>query len=573
MPRSVAVSNRSPVLLLGAGEGEATCGILYLASHLRRNGIEAFVRLTDDDHTEAELRQSLHLLLGHVRPRVVGVSLKWFHHLARARLMVRLLKELDPTVTVVLGGNTASYYWDTVAQWPGVDHVVLGDGEGPLLALCRNEAEVPNVVARGRDGTVKKPPLTYIQGVDSGEVYYSHFDQLFLSGLDQASFSGWVAPGKGCGENCSYCGGTRGVQKASFGRAKPFLRPVEAVQRDHAEIVGRTWQLRYDFSGSTGAFLARTWAGVDLSRHATTYFLWGVPAKDLVETLCTTFARVFMVLDIGCFSEAQRLEQLKRGLLKPCPSDAELFAFIEKAQRFSNLELEISGIAGLPFANEFSLMQERRLIERVLSAGCTVGYQRLEAQPGALVTEHPARFGMVSEARTVDEFLEYFEREAGSGTVPMVRYRDEGFEAAVQATSEALEDLIREHAAEARRVRVEGSTRLVDASASRAEVSLGQWLGAYRVPPRLRAEPLTVIRSIDGTGLACAPSVALKKFSDSSLAQGDEAKVLLSTLAMFSRPTVVDAAVGHLRAKARLDDESARELIEQLAAARFLEAK
>src|ERR1044072_9518862 len=37
----------SPVLLLGAGTGEATCGSLYLAGYLRRGGIEAFVRLYD----------------------------------------------------------------------------------------------------------------------------------------------------------------------------------------------------------------------------------------------------------------------------------------------------------------------------------------------------------------------------------------------------------------------------------------------------------------------------------------------------------------------------------------------
>ena len=45
----------SPVLLIGAGTGEATCGILYLASYLRRHGIEAYVRLTDADETDEEI--------------------------------------------------------------------------------------------------------------------------------------------------------------------------------------------------------------------------------------------------------------------------------------------------------------------------------------------------------------------------------------------------------------------------------------------------------------------------------------------------------------------------------------
>src|SRR5512138_3369887 len=98
---------------------------------------------------------------------------------------------------------------------------------------------------------------------------------MFLSQLDLHCFSGWVAPGKGCTENCLYCAGTREVQRATFGRAKPFLRAVASVQRDHREIVSRTWQLRYDFPGGTTEFLERAWAGFDLSRHCATFFLWG----------------------------------------------------------------------------------------------------------------------------------------------------------------------------------------------------------------------------------------------------------------------------------------------------------
>ena len=86
--------------------------------------------------------------------------------------------------------------------------------------------------------------MTYIQGAKSEDIYYSHFDELFLSQLDLHSFSGWIQPGKGCGENCVYCGGTRGMQKASFGRAKPFLRPEQSVLRDHQDTTRALAPLR-----------------------------------------------------------------------------------------------------------------------------------------------------------------------------------------------------------------------------------------------------------------------------------------------------------------------------------------
>ncbi len=565
LPRGV----RSPVLLIGAGAGEATCGILYLASFLRRHGIEASVRLFDDDVTDDEVAASLASLLAHVRPKLVGISLKWFHHVARARTMAQAVRTIDPSVEIALGGNSATFWSNDLLGWSCVDHVVLGDGEVPLLALCRGDAAPPNVATRGRPAPAT---LGYVQGVTSSDVYYSHFDELFLSQLDLASFSGWVAPGKGCAENCLYCSGTRGMQKGTFGRAKPFLRPEASVQRDHQEIAPKTWQLRYDFSGSSAAFLERTWAGVDLSKHSTTYFLWGVPPPDLMATLAKTFARVFMVLDIGCFSETQRLEQIRRGLLKPCPTDRELFEVIAAAKRFPNLELEVSGIAGLPFASLATLAEERRLVEQVLGLGCAMGYQRLESQPGALVTEHPARFEMVSEATSFAQFLGYFDQlDPLAGTVPMVRFADRQLEAAVQATTDELDALIRDHAARRHHVALGAQTRLVNAAVSTQHVQLGSWLGHYRVPPKVATEPVTVIRSIDGTGLACAPTVAPRRFHDGTLQQAEAGAALLSVLQAFERPTTVSRAVSQLEKQRKLDGDSALEVIEHLTSGRFLQ--
>jgi len=558
------------VLLLGAGTGEATCGILYLAGYLRRNGVEAFVRLYDGDETSDEVVRSLTSLVAHVRPRLVGLSLKWFHHLARARLIAQTLRQLDPELQIVLGGNTASWFWRELVAWDCVDTVVLGDGELPLLSLCRGDASPPNCVTAA--DVRARSPFGYVQGATSREVFYSHFDELFLSQQDQHSFSGWVAPGRGCSENCLYCGGGRGVQKASFGRAKSFLRPPASVRRDHREIAHRVWQLRYDFSGGSAAFLSRSWAGVDLSGHSTTYFLWGVPPRSLVDTLARTFRRVYLVLDIGCFSELQRLELMRRGLLKPCPTDRQLFEAIEACRRHPNLELEVSGIAGLPFTNAFAFDQEQRLVARVLSLGCAVGYQRLEAQPGALVTEHPDRFGMVTEGRTFDDFLGWFSRHdpATEGAFPMVHFKDPALERAVQRHYQQLDEVVQRHAA-TRRVAVEGSSRLVNAVASTLHVELGDWLGHHRVPARVAKEPVTVMRSVDGPGLACAPQLSPRRFADPELQQGEAGAAILSVLAAFSRPTAVDSALARLAAEAKLDPASAREVVDHLAAGRFLQ--
>lgn len=564
---------RSPVLLLGAGSGEATCGILYLAGYLRRNGIEAFVRLYDRDVTRAEVTRSLEALVARVRPKLVGISLKWFHHVDRALLLARTLRKIDPQIEIVLGGNSASYWWRELAAFDCFDHIALGDGEVPLLALCQGDPNPPNCVTRDPDGSPRRLPLQYVQGATNTEdIHYSHFDELFLSQMDANGFSGWVAPGKGCGENCLYCGGARGNQKAAFGRAKPFLRAEENVRRDHQEIANHTWQLRYDFSGSTADFLSSTWAGVDLSHHACMYFLWGIARMELIDALATTFEQVHMVLDVGCFSETQRQEQMSRGLLKPCASDAELMKIIDHCRRHQNLSVEISGIAGLPFASKATLTEERRLVDRVMSLDCVIGYQRLEAQPGALVTEHPARFDMRTEARTFTEFLDSFEqREPGDVSVPMLRFLDPNLETAVQRQSEEIEAAAWEHKAARRQIEIHERTRLRNSVPSTRRFTLGDWFGSHLVPEKVRQEEVTVVRSIDGTELYCAPAVSPRRFHEPTLDQGEDGRILLATLAAFEQPTTVAQAVAQLGKTVHLDPVSAREVIDHLVNGRFLQ--
>jgi len=76
---------------------------------------------------------------------------------------------------------------------------------------------------------------------------------------------------------------------------------------------------------------------------------------------------------------------------------------------------------------------------------------------------------------------------------------------------------------------------------------------------------------VDGTGIACAPSVSPRKFTDPTLDQGEDGKILLSALAAFEKPTTVASAVSQLGAKVRLDPGSAHEVIEHLVDGRFLQ--
>jgi hypothetical protein len=188
------------------------------------------------------------------------------------------------------------------------------------------------------------------------------------------------------------------------------------------------------------------------------------------------------------------------------------------------------------------------------------------------VTEHPARFEMRTEAKTFTEFVDYFERrEPGANHVPMLRFEDEALEAAVQQQSEELEALAWEHKAERRRIELDGRTRLQNTAPSTLRYTLGEWLGAHRVPAKVAKEEVTVVRSVEGLELYCAPSVSPRRFKDPTLDQGEDGRILLTALAAFERPTTVASALTQLGSRARLAPEAAQEVIEHLVDGRFLQ--
>jgi hypothetical protein len=153
----------------------------------------------------------------------------------------------------------------------------------------------------------------------------------------------------------------------------------------------------------------------------------------------------------------------------------------------------------------------------------------------------------------------------------MLRFLDPALEQAVQRTSEHVDALAWKHREARRKIALNGRTRLLNTAPSTLQFKLGDWLGHHRVPAKVAQEQVTVVRSVDGTGIACAPSVSPRRFSDPTLDQGEDGRILLSALAAFERPTTVASAVSQLEAKVRLDPRSAHEVIAHLVDGRFLQ--
>jgi len=421
--------SKARVLLLGDTPGMATTGLLYMGAYLKRNGISAWCQFTDLHDNYNSLKNNILGLLEDIQPEVVAISLKWFLHIARVLEIAKIVKGYNANIKVVIGGNTASFYKEKIIQYEWVDYVVAGDGERPLLEICRGSDGVPNTLYK-KGGKIIENPITYVQDRDSlKEIYLSHLDEILLSDYRSILGTFFINTQKGCGMNCFFCAGCNRVQRESFNRKNLLIREVEEVRKDIQEAMKYASNLKFDFDVGNKNLLdycKQIWEGIDLSSHFCTFTNLQPPSPQLIEYVNRTFKYVYWNIDIASLSGRHRKQLVSLGLVKPQPTDEEIIAFIEECEKYDNTEFIINLIAGLPYFTEEDIALSEKMLSHIMdhySCFSELFWARLHAQPGAPVVEDAEAYHMHSYARTFEDFLTYSQMNFDKNTpYPTVEY-------------------------------------------------------------------------------------------------------------------------------------------------------
>lgn len=407
------VINPAQVLLLGDTPGTPTTGLLYLASYLRRHGFSAVCQFYDPHLEYNALLTNIRELLEQVQPGIVAISMKWFPYIARVIEIARMVKQFSPHTRVVLGGNTASYYRKEIIGHPAIDYIIAGDGELPLLNICRGEEIIPNATYK-QEGKIIEQPMTYVQNWEnSADIYLSDLDEILLADYTSLPGTFFIYTHKGCPMNCVYCAGCRSTQAKVFNRPVPFKRSVEQVRKDiiAAKIYSST--LMFDFISTNDAlleYLKQILAGIDLTGHFCIFVNLYPPSPEIIRLLTDAFKYVYWDLDMASLSEPHRLKLFSLGLVKPQPTNLALIDFFDACQSFNNHEVRLNLINGLPYFTEEDIELSRQMIEllaRRYSFLSDLHWGRLHAQPGAPIVEEAEKHGMYSRATSYHDFLEF----------------------------------------------------------------------------------------------------------------------------------------------------------------------
>ena len=212
------------------------CSLFTLDMAAYARGQEQYQQILDDpDH---EIWRALTDVVRAEAPALVGVS--YLSPLQGAvERTVAAVKAADPALPVVLGGHHATFCPEPCARMDGVDYVVRGEGEVPLLALAR-------ALVRGEGAAADAPGVT---SVDSHGCLKSTPQPALLTDLDalpvpardlmvRCDFSRhrthYATSARGCPYSCAFCsdrelwGGK--VRRRSVG---PFVDELAALVQEH----------------------------------------------------------------------------------------------------------------------------------------------------------------------------------------------------------------------------------------------------------------------------------------------------------------------------------------------------
>lgn len=205
-------------------------------------------------------RRELDASLRQHRPAVVGVSMFTFNR-ARSATLLAWAREACPGAILLAGGPHPTHLPAEVLDLvPALDAVVVGEGEGPLLAILERLREAPDT------GAWKAVPgLVFRGGPTSPAEPLQDLDAIGIPGEwlapeevgTEASSLGYLSTSRGCPAACAFCS-----TPAFWGRRLRFrsAASVLAEMRQLQERFGLTY-----FSFRDDAFTTRKGRVLDLA--------------------------------------------------------------------------------------------------------------------------------------------------------------------------------------------------------------------------------------------------------------------------------------------------------------------
>lgn len=410
-------------------------GLFPLGNTLRDNGFD--VEIIHSDLVDGkELKEIIDLS----EVDIIGFDCHWVNQSVGVLDTAKLIKDINPNIFVFLGGYTASLFSEEIVKsFPQVDAVIRGDGEIPIVELCKelqklkmtgstdNSAlgNVQNLVWKTEDNDVIVNKFTYLGTAEEMEKldyatidllrnwdYYKRLCRLWTKhepiGTQPLFF---LEVGRGCSYACSFCGGNCEAQSKMNNRNKYVMRSVDSVIKTIKKAYSnefKTFYTCFEYEGSDSWY-------IELFKRIKqekldicyTYGCWRLPSKELVDAMSENFNQVVIEISPETFSEKLRLDNKDHRLFY---SNNELEECLSYINTKNNVKVQLYFGFFLAFDTEESILET---IKYILSLSLKFTnileqeYFNFSTDPGSLLFFHPDKYDVDMYVRNFADYIKY----------------------------------------------------------------------------------------------------------------------------------------------------------------------
>lgn len=286
----------------------------------------------------------------------------------------RFIKEMDPSIYVILGGHHASLNPEEAIAFDWVDAICVGEGEMAAVELAaqlegsRHPSKIPNLwfKDRGSGQIERNEPRPFLEPLDALPFINR---KIWMDWIDGPRDRQTVLVGRGCANKCTYCS-NHALARLAKGRYIRFRSPENVIvelQQLEAEIPEtRQVYLEIESFGASVTYTRKLLSRLtEFNRHLPRPLEFGgnLTLTDKVRgnrELIGEFARAnFTQINIGLESGSERIR--REVLNRPAYTNQDIRDFCLLLSEFS-IKVVMYVLIGLPEETQADFQETLRCV-------------------------------------------------------------------------------------------------------------------------------------------------------------------------------------------------------------------
>lgn len=359
-------------------------GVTYVAAAFEDAGAD--VRIFDYI-VSRYTPEKLHAQMDEFRPDVLGATSVTLNFSGAAQIVCEA-KRYRPSLITMMGGPHVSFDAErTLHDYPGIDLIVAGEGEGTIAELMAEDCHpsgwdhIPGLFFRLNDRIVSTGQRPFLENLDGLPLPARHL--LPLSRYKALGYPISIITSRGCPYSCIFCLGRRMV--GSRVRLRNPERVVDEIEEILAYGIDRINVADDLFVSSRGQVTEV--CNEILRRHL--HFGWSAFAR--VNTV--DFETLRLMREAGCDSVSFGVETGNREMLKRIRKGITLEQVRHAVSlcREAGIIAHTSFIVGLPGETQDTLRETEKF---AAGLGSLYGYHFLSPFPGTSVREEVMKYDL-----------------------------------------------------------------------------------------------------------------------------------------------------------------------------------